>query len=138
MGKVLHLFRAPERRAAMEELATVEVLENAGFAGCAHARPNGKRQVLVVDRETLEKFALDPGMTRENITTQGIDVNALAVGQRLRVGEVELSVSLACEPCEQIEALRTGLLKAMMGQRGMLCKVLRGGVVKVGDEIEVM
>jgi molybdopterin adenylyltransferase len=132
------LFRAPSRRAKMEELATTKVLENAGFEGCAHARPNGKRQVLLMDVETLRKFALVPGIVRENITTEGLDVNALEVGQKLRVGGVELVVSLVCEPCEQIEALRVGLQEAMAGQRGMLCRVVSGAVVKVGDEIEVV
>lgn len=33
----------------------------------------------------------------------------LAIGQRLRLGEVELEVSAVCDPCEQIEALRPGL-----------------------------
>ncbi len=137
MGRVLHLFRAPKKRAPMEELSSALVIENAGLEGCTHARPNGRRQVLLVDVETLRKFALVPGIIRENITTEGLDVNALPVGQKLRVGEVELAVSLVCEPCEQIEALRAGLQEAMVGQRGMLCRVVSGGTVKVGDEIQV-
>jgi hypothetical protein len=138
VAKVLHLFRAPKRRAAMEELTTARVIENAGLEGCAHARPNGKRQVLLVDVETLRKMDLVPGIIRENITTEGLDVNGLAMGQKVRVGEVELVVSAVCEPCEQIEALRTGLLDAMVGQRGMLCRVVSGGMVASGDEITVL
>ena len=138
MGRVLHLFRAPKKRAPMEELSNALVIKNAGFGGCAHARPKGRRQVLLMDVETLRGFGLVPGIVRENITTEGLDVNALAVGQRLRVGEVELEVSLVCEPCEQIEALRAGLQQAMVGQRGMLCKVVSGGMVKVGDGIQVV
>lgn len=122
----------------MEEIAAARIIENVGLEGCAHARPNGKRQVLLMDVETLHKFELVPGLIRENITTEGLDVNALPVGGRVRVGGVELIVSMPCEPCEQIEALRTGLQAAMVGQRGMLCKVLRGGSVKVGDAIELL
>jgi MOSC domain-containing protein YiiM len=133
----LNLFRAPKRRAAMEELREARVVEDAGFDGCAHARPGGKRQVLLVDIETLREMDLAPGMIRENITTEGLDVNALEVGQRLRAGEVELEVSLVCDPCEQIEALRPGLQELMLGKRGMLCRVLRGGAVKQGDPITV-
>jgi MOSC domain-containing protein YiiM len=133
----LNLFRAPKRRAAMEELREARVVEDAGFDGCAHARPGGKRQVLLVDIETLREMDLAPGMIRENITTEGLDVNALEVGQRLRAGEVELEVSLVCDPCEQIEALRPGLQELMLGKRGMLCRVLRGGAVKQGDSITV-
>ncbi len=138
MGKVLHLFRAPKRRAVMEELPTVRMIENTGLEGCAHARPNGKRQVLLVDIETLREMDLSPGIIRENITTEGLDVNGLALGQKLKVGEVELVVSVVCEPCEQIEALRTGLMDAMVGKRGMLCRVTSGGTVKAGDEIRLI
>ena len=138
MARVLHLFRAPKKQEAMEQISAVRVIENVGFDRCAHARPNGRRQVLLVDVETLQKFGLVPGIIRENITTEGLDVNSLAVGRKVQVGEVELVVSLPCEPCEQIEALRVGLQESMVGQRGMLCKVARGGMVKVGDEIRVV
>jgi len=138
MGRVIHLFRAPKRRAPMEELQEARALEDVGLEGCAHARPQGKRQVLLMDRETLDVFELAPGIVRENLTTEGLDVNGLAFGQRLQIGEVELQVSAVCDPCEQIEALRPGLQAAMQGRRGMLCKVARGGLLRRGDEIVVM
>jgi MOSC domain-containing protein YiiM len=134
MARVLHLFRAPKRRAPMEELASAEVVKNAGLQGCAHAR-GGKRQVLLVDAETLGAFQLEPGTTRENVTTEGLNVNGLAIGQRLRLGEVELEVSAVCDPCEQIEALRSGLQAEMQGRRGMLCRVLTSGTLQRGDVI---
>ncbi len=137
MAEVLNIFRAPKRRAAMEELDTAQVLEDAGLEGCAHARPHGKRQVLLVDVETLRAMQLEPGIIRENFTTQGLDVNALAIGQRVSIGGVELEVSAVCDPCEQIEALQPGLMAAMVGRRGMLCRVKRGGMVRRGDEIVV-
>jgi len=122
----------------MEELEEAHAVEDVGLEGCAHARPRGKRQVLLMDRETLEAFALAPGIVRENITTEGIDVNGLAIGERLWIGEVELQVSAVCDPCEQTEALRHGLQAAMQGRRGMLCKVARGGLLRRGDEIVVI
>ena len=138
MARVMHLFRAPKRREPMEELQEARALEDVGLDGCAHARPQGKRQVLLMDRETLESFELAPGIARENVTTQGLDVNGLAIGQRLQIGDAELQVSAVCDPCEQIEALRPGLQAAMQGRRGMLCRVVRGGLLKRGDAIEVM
>jgi MOSC domain-containing protein YiiM len=135
MACVIHLFRAPKRRAPMEELPEARALEDVGLEGCAHARPQGKRQVLLMDRETLDLFELAPGIVRENVTTEGLDVNGLAIGQRLQIGEVELLVSAVCDPCEQIEALRPGLQVEMQGRRGMLCQVVRGGLLRRGDEI---
>ena len=121
----------------MEELATAVLVTNSGVQGCAHARPNGKRQVLLVDRETLRAVNLAPGVIRENITTDGLDVNGLRIGQRLRVGESKLEVSAVCEPCQQLEKIRAGLEKEMAGRRGMLCRVLDGGAVRSGDSIEL-
>src|SRR5215469_1130346 len=138
MAWVKHLFRAPKKRAPMEKLAEALAVEDVGLEGCAHARPGGKRQVLLMDQETLEHFGLQPGIGRENITTEGLDVNGLAVGQRLRIGASEFQVSLVCDPCQQMEALRPGLQAAMQGKRGMLCKVLRGGMIRRGDEIVIL
>src|ERR1700745_3003423 len=47
MPSVAHLFRAPKRRLPMEEVETVEVVADLGFAACAHARKGGSRQVLL-------------------------------------------------------------------------------------------
>jgi MOSC domain-containing protein YiiM len=138
MARVIHLFRAPKRREPMEELQEARAMQDVGLEGCAHARPQGRRQVLLVDRETLDVFELAPGIVRENVTTEGLDVNGLAIGQGLQIGEVELQVRAVCDPCEQIEALRPGLQAAMQGRRGMLCKVVRGGIVRRGDEIVVI
>ena len=136
MARVQNLFRAPKKHWSMEELTEVRALGDRGFEGCAHARSGSKRQVLLVDRETLEAMSLRPGIIRENITTDGLNVNSLQVGQLLRVGEARLEVSAACTPCDQMEAIRPGLRKELWGRRGMLCRVVDGGVIRRGDAIE--
>ncbi len=136
MPKVQNLFRAPKRRLPMEELAEVRAVTNDGFEGCAHARSGQKRQVLLVDRETLEAMDLQPGIIRENITTDSLNVNSLQIGQLLRVGEAQLEVSAVCTPCDQMETIRPGLRKELWGRRGMLCRVREGGVIRRGDSIE--
>lgn len=92
--------------------------------------------MLLMDIETLHAMYLAPGIIRENITTEGLDVNGLQVEQKLRVGEVELEVSAVCEPCELMEEIRIGLMDELKGRRGMLCRVKRGGRLRVGDLIE--
>jgi MOSC domain-containing protein YiiM len=136
MAKISHIFRAPKKRLPMEELEEVRVITNVGLTGCAHARTGGPRQVLLVDRETLEAMDLRPGVVRENITTDGIDVNGLALKQELRIGEVRLQVSEICHPCDQLEKVRPGLRREMRGRRGMLCSVLEGGMIRRGDTVE--
>ena len=136
MPRVQNLFRAPKKHLPMEELPEVRAVGDAGFEGCAHGRPGSKRQVLLVDRETLEAMDLKPGIIRENITTDGLNVNSLQIGQKLRVGDARLEVSAVCTPCDQMEAIRPGLRKELWGRRGMLCRVVEGGVIRRGDSIE--
>jgi MOSC domain-containing protein YiiM len=98
MASVHSLFRAPKKRLPMEELQEAQVMNDFGFEGCVHARPGRARQVLLVDKETLDAMDLQPGIIRENITTTGLNVNSLAIGQQLRVGRTLLEVSEICAP----------------------------------------
>jgi MOSC domain-containing protein YiiM len=136
MAAVHNLFRAPKKHVPMEEVREARVLADFGLEGCAHAQPGGTRQILLVDRETLEAMELQPGILRENITTNGLNVNSLPIGQQLRIGEALLEVTMVCTPCNQMERIRPGLRKELWGRRGMLCRVLEGGVIRPGDLIE--
>lgn len=136
MAAVASLFRAPMKRLPMEEVPEARLVADHGIEGCAHARPGGKRQVLLVDAETLDAMGLRPGILRENITTYGLNVNGLVPGERLRMGEALLEVTAVCTPCDQMEKIRPGLRKELWGRRGMLCRVIEGGLVRTGDRIE--
>jgi MOSC domain-containing protein YiiM len=136
MASVKHLFRAAKKRLPMEELPQAWVADNYGFEGCAHGRPDSPRQVLLVDIETLQAMDLLPGIIRENITTSGLNVNGLVIGQKLRVGKTCLEVSAVCTPCDQLEKIRPGLRREIWGRRGMLCRVIEGGIIRRGDPIE--
>jgi MOSC domain-containing protein YiiM len=120
----------------MEETAEIQALADLGLEGCAHARTGSPRQVLLMDSETLEAMDLQPGIIRENITTRGINVNGLATGERLRVGEAQLEVSMVCTPCDLLERIRPGLRSELRGRRGMLCRVIAGGMIRRGDTVE--
>lgn len=136
MASVHNLFRAPKKHVPMEELQEARLLADFGLAGCAHAKTDSARQVLLVDRETLEAMELPPGILRENITTEGLNVNSMQIGQQLRIGDACLEVTMVCTPCNQMERIRSGLRKELWGRRGMLCRVLQGGIVRLGDPIE--
>lgn len=134
MATVHNLFRAPKKRLPMEELREARAVADFGLEGCAHARA-GERQLLLVDRETLEAMDLRPGILRENITTEGLNVNGLQPGQQLQIGEARIEISGVCTPCDQMEKIRPGLRKELWGRRGMLARVLEGGVIRPGDAI---
>ncbi|HKW62537.1 MAG TPA: MOSC domain-containing protein [Candidatus Acidoferrum sp.] len=136
MARVHSLFRAPKKHVPMEELREARLIADFGFEACANARPGIGRQVLLVDRETLEAMELTPGILHENITTDGLNVNSLQIGQQLRIGRARLEVTMVCTPCNQMERIRPGLRKELWGRRGMLCRVVEGGLIHIGDAIE--
>jgi MOSC domain-containing protein YiiM len=138
MPEVAHLFLCFVHRFPMKEVEEAELIENKGLRGCIHGRPGNKRQVLLMDRETLGRFGLPPGVVKENITTQGIDFQTLGEGQRVRVGPGLLEITGPCDPCERMDEIRMGLQQELCGQRGWLCKVLESGRIRRGDRIEVL
>jgi MOSC domain-containing protein YiiM len=138
VGNVLYLFQAVAHGEPVREFDEVSAVENRGFQGCIHGRTGSRRQVLLMDFETLEEFGIPPGSVKENITTRGIGLGGLAEGQRLRAGEVLLEVTVPCTPCGHMDEIREGLKEALRGRRGVLCRVLEPGQIRRGDTIEVI
>ena len=121
----------------MREFDEVLAIENKGFEGCIHGRSGSTRQVLVMDHETLAEFGIAPGRAKENITTRGIALGTLPLGQRLRAGEALLEVTKPCTPCHQMDEIRQGLQEAIRGRRGLLCRVVEPGHIRRGDRVEI-
>ena len=89
---------------------------------------------------------LSPGWFGENLRTQGIDVNASAVGERWRIGEhVVVEVTMPRTPCQTFArwvggAEERGWVKRFSSERrlGPYLRVVSGGRVRAGDEITVI
>ncbi len=67
-----------------------ELRADFGIVGDAHAG-SGLRQVSLLAMESIEELRakgadISPGDFAENITVEGLDLSALAVGRRLRIG----------------------------------------------------
>ncbi len=136
--RVVALFRPLGKGEGMEPLPEVEVIADFGFQDDRKARPGSKRQVLLLDEETIQEFGFRPGDLDENITTRGLPVGELRRGQHVRIGDALLEVTIECPACYKLEALRPGLEEAMRHRRGMMTRVLQGGVLRVGDTISVV
>jgi MOSC domain-containing protein YiiM len=137
VAEIVHLFQCLAHGEPMHEFDEVFALENKGLKDCIHGRSGSARQVLLMDLETLEEFGIAPGRVRENITTRGIALGTLPLGQWLRAGEVLLEVTKPCEPCHQMNEIRQGLQEAIRGRRGLLCRVVESGRIRRGDRVEI-
>lgn len=91
--------------------------------------------------EKMKKVGLKvgPGDFAENITTVKLDLLSLPVGTRLKVGnEVLLEVSQIGKVCHTRCTIYYQAGDCVMPREGIFARVLKGGKVKVGDEIEVL
>ena len=136
-AKVIHLQIKPTRGAPMQSVSTVEAVAEQGLRNDSQFG-RSKRQVLIIERETLDEFGLPIGDVRENITVEGIKLSGLPAGTRMQVGGALLEVTMDCTPCKFIEAKRQGLRDQMAGRRGTLFKVIEGGEIKLGDEVRIV
>jgi MOSC domain-containing protein YiiM len=119
------------------------IKEEFGLVDDAHADCSTHRQISLLAEESIEKMRqmgvkVGPGDFAENLTTQGIDLPALPIGTRLLVGkEVLLEVSQIGKECHTRCAIFQQVGTCIMPLEGVFARVIRGGVVKPGDPIEV-
>jgi MOSC domain-containing protein YiiM len=136
VATVVGLFVSPGRGSGRSEpRERVRAVESLGLEGCAHANPP-RREVLLVSKEHLDAVGVEPGAIRENVTVDGIDVHAWSLGQRVRVGDAVLEITMVCDPCHKMDELRAGLRTQLDGRRGMLAHVVDGGEIALGDSVE--
>jgi MOSC domain-containing protein YiiM len=77
------------------------------------------------------------GQIGENFTTRGLDLQKLAIGDRLRVGETcIIEVTAVRVPCSQLKKWDADLPEMIVGRSGWVAKVIEEGTVRPGDPIE--
>ncbi len=114
-----------------------------GIEGDAHAGP-WHRQVSLLAQESIDKMRamgldVSAGDFAENLTTVGINVPGLTVGDRVRVGdEVELEVTQIGKECHARCAIYYQAGDCVMPKEGVFARVLKGGEVKPGDAVRVV
>jgi MOSC domain-containing protein YiiM len=137
-GAIVSIQLCPGHRKPMTPVSSAEMVANLGLKGDMHAIADSSRQVLLIEKETLDTLGLAPGDVKENITTAGIRLMELPSNTRLRLGaDAILEITKPCSPCFRMDEVRQGLLKEIAGRRGMLARVVVPGIVKKGDTIVV-
>jgi MOSC domain-containing protein YiiM len=120
----------------MRYVTSAELISGLGLEGDKHAVAVSDRQVLLADQEALDEVGVAPGIIKENLTVEGLNVMGLPVGTRLRLGAgAVLEITKVCEPCFRMDEIRLGLKEELEGRRGMVSRVIRGGSIRVGDPI---
>lgn len=118
------------------------------FIGDREHHGGSSQAVYLVAVEELDHWAgelertLSPGAFGENVTTEGIDLDALRLGTRLRIGETELEIRVPREPCATFVRHMgvRGWVKrfAARGRTGAYCAVITPGTIRRDDAVVVL
>jgi MOSC domain-containing protein YiiM len=115
---------------------------DSGLAKDAHAG-SSHRQVSLLAQESIEKMQktglnVKAGDFAENLTTEGIDLLALPIGARLKVGATAiLEVTQIGKTCHERCAIYYQAGDCVMPREGIFARVLTAGKVSPGDEITI-
>ena len=145
-GRIVSVNTSPKKGQLKTPAASAELVAGQGLAGDAH-KGFAHRQVSLLMIEDIEAqrarlgdpaaVALGPGSYAENLTTRGIDLGALRLGDELAVGAaVRLRVSQIGKDCHTKCAVYRITGDCIMPVRGIFCEVLAGGAVRPGDAVE--
>ena len=164
--KIVSVSSASTHRFSKTVADGITLLEGLGVEGDAHCgalvkhrsrvavdplQPN-LRQVHLISEEWLQELALagfdvKPGQLGENVTTSGLDLIRLPLNAVLRLGpHAAVRVTGLRNPCAQLDHFQPGLMAAalerdakggLVRKAGIMGVVIAGGLVRVGDGIEL-
>ncbi len=143
MAKIIAVCRSREKGTKKGAIAEGILREDYGLISDAHADCCTHRQVSLLAIESIKKmrnlgFDVGPGDFAENLTTEGIDLASIPVGTCVSIGkEVILEVTQIGKECHTGCAILRQIGKCIMPKEGVFAKVIRGGLVKAGDQIRI-
>jgi molybdenum cofactor synthesis domain-containing protein len=142
MGKIHALCTSEQKGTLKKTRDKVSFATEWGIKGDAHA---GKwhRQVSFLGLQEIVDFRksgaqVELGAFGENIVAEGIRFKDLPVGTRLRSGEVWFEITQIGKECHKDCAIRQQVGDCIMPREGIFGRVLHGGEVSVGDELEIV
>ncbi len=140
MATVLAVCISENKGERKKPVASVELRENHGIVGDGHAG-DWHRQVSLLAQESIDKMRamgldVNAGDFAENITTSGINLVSLPIGARLQIGDVLLEVTQIGKECHTRCAIYYQAGDCVMPKEGIFAKVVKGGAIKSGDEIQ--
>lgn len=143
MARVLAVSTSRTKGVKKDNVPSIRLKIDHGVEGDAHAG-DWHRQVSLLAIESIEKMRIlglmvNPGDFAENITTQGLDVPALPVGTRLKIGaDVILELTQIGKECHSGCAIMKQVGKCIMPLEGVFFKVASEGEVRPGDEVVIL
>lgn len=146
-GKILSINVSEIKGVTKKPVKSGNLIENCGLEYDAHSGP-GLKQISLLSIESIQKqnkclkikkVNLEPGDFAENITTKGLNLISLKIGNKLKLGKTAIiEISKIGKECHKYCTIYQKIGNCIMPKQGIFAKVITGGEIFVGDTIEVI
>jgi MOSC domain-containing protein YiiM len=144
-GRVVGIYIGPKPERPMQPVTEVVAVAGRGLEGDRYFQSvengNPTAEITLIESEAIEAAAAESGVeirhedTRRNVITSGVRLDDL-LGKRFRLGEVEVEALEPNPPCRHLAELAgKPLLRPLARGGGVRGRIVKGGVVGVGDPI---
>lgn len=138
-GTIGAISMSDEKGVAKSNVPEAILKQEWGIEGDAHAGAD-HRQVSFLAMESVNKMKemgadVTPGAFGENITTTGLDLLNIKVGDRLRTGTCVLEITQIGKECHEPCSIFYQVGDCIMPREGLFARVIEGGKICVGDDI---
>ena len=147
MSKVFKIGITDKNNKKINEVKSIEVLENKGVVGDRHFDEFNDPycQLSLIESENIDfynsKYNLNIPYVdfRRNIITKGVRLNDL-IGKKFLVGNVKVEGIDLCRPCRHLTEIlnQENILKEFLRKGGLRCQILSSSIINVGDNIKVL
>ena len=142
MGKIMAVCISEKRGTQNKNIEKVRLIENFGLEGDAHGG-NWHRQVSLLSYEKVRAFeekgiSVEDGAFGENLLVEGFDFKTLPIGTRFRCGEVLLEMTQIGKECHSHCEIYQAVGDCIMPREGVFARVLHGGMIQIGDVMEIV
>ena len=144
MGNVIAVCISERKGTVKNEVDSINIIKDFGLEGDAHA--GSTRQVSLLSYEAFSEFKklnegrvdINPGVFGENLLVEGFDFKSLPLGTRFKCGDVILELMQIGKKCHTGCEISKIAGKCIMPVEGVFARVIEGGTVKKGDEMEII
>lgn len=140
-GEIYKISVSSETGLKKENVPSAELTEDFGIVGDAHA--GSERQISLLPFEAFDEVReqlpeIKPGDFAENITTRGLDLSSVNIGDKLRIGNsVQLIITQIGKKCHHGCYIREIVGDCIMPRLGLFARIDAGGTIGVGDTIRL-
>jgi len=139
MGKIISI-NTNSRRGEKKTPVKEALIDEYGIKGDGHSG-KGHRQISLLSYESIKDINkkgvnTGPGDFAENITTEGIELKKLEIGEIIGIGDkVILEVTQIGKECPKPCEIYYIVGYCIMPEEGIFCRVLKPGKIETGSSI---